>query len=73
MSNYSNYANHENETISIKKINTLPFKSKYVLRIHDSHPSETIAIHLLDEGTVDWLLANLMAIKQEYEHAKSIN
>jgi hypothetical protein len=64
------YTNHENETVSIKKLNSPPFKSKYVLRIHDDHPSQTIAIHLLDEGTVDWLIANLITIKQEYHYAK---
>ncbi len=71
MSSDSKYTNSEYETISIKKLKVLAFKSKYVLRIHDDHPSETIAIHLLDEGTVDWLLGELNKIKEEYKNAKN--
>lgn len=59
----SELVNSENERIAIKMINRGPFAGNRLLCLFDDLPGTTVAIHLLDDETIDWLLDKLKTIK----------
>lgn len=57
--------NREKEKIEIRKIDNGPHNGEYLLVIcDDPEVSDTCALHLLDAGTIDWLMMNLSAIRR---------
>jgi len=54
------YRNTQGELISIKQMGSGEFAGQHVLCIHDDpEVSDTVAYHLLDIGTLNWLLEML--------------
>lgn len=67
------HINSENEKISIHHINNgSQFDGQRLLQLYDDDVGikpPIVAMHLLDIGTIDWLIDNLTKIKKEIKNA----
>lgn len=61
----SRFRNSEGEEIEIIEVTEGHFKGQLLLSIVDDVMPFLRAPHLLDEGTVDWLLEQLNLLKQK--------